>query len=73
MADEVDRANDISEDHRTVGIKSISREVERKSGATHCDECEREIPLARRLAYPSAILCITCKEQNERDARIYRR
>ncbi|MBY3151029.1 TraR/DksA family transcriptional regulator [Rhizobium laguerreae] len=73
MADEVDRANDISEDHRTVSIRSISREVDRKSGLTHCDECGGEIPLARRLAYPSAILCVNCKEQDERDARIYRR
>lgn len=33
--------------------------------ATHCAECEEEIPEARRLARPGVKLCIEC--QQERD------
>ncbi|MCV9963722.1 TraR/DksA C4-type zinc finger protein [Pararhizobium sp. BT-229] len=73
MADEVDRANDISEDHRTVNIRSISRKLERKNTSIECDECGNEIEPKRRAAMPSAKLCISCQEAEERDARIYRR
>jgi phage/conjugal plasmid C-4 type zinc finger TraR family protein len=72
MADEVDRANDISEDHRTVAIRSISRMLERKNVAIDCEDCGKEIPLKRREAVPSATQCIHCKELDERNARIYR-
>jgi phage/conjugal plasmid C-4 type zinc finger TraR family protein len=73
MADEVDRANDISEDHRLVSIRSISRQLERKNPSIECDECGDEIDPKRREAYPSATLCIGCKETEERNARIHRR
>lgn len=73
MADEVDRANDISEDHRTVSIRSISRQLERKNLSIECEDCGNEIDPKRRAAYPSATLCITCKETEERNARIHRR
>ena len=32
-------------------------------GATHCDECEVEIPAARRAAVPGARLCVRCQEE----------
>ncbi|MCZ7861694.1 TraR/DksA C4-type zinc finger protein [Agrobacterium salinitolerans] len=73
MADEVDRANDISEDHRTVSIRSISRQLERKNTSIECEDCGNEIDPKRRAAYPSATLCIGCKETEERNARIHRR
>lgn len=73
MADEVDRANDISENHRLVSIRSITRQLERKNTSIECDECGEEIEPKRREAYPSATLCITCKEIEEREARIHRR
>ncbi len=37
--------------------KSISR--------SHCLECERVIPEARRLAVPGCELCIVCQEMTE--------
>ena len=33
----------------------------------HCEECENEIPEARRKALPGVRLCVTCQE--ERDER----
>ncbi len=35
-------------------------------GATHCDECGKEIPAARRAAVPGARLCVPCQEEAER-------
>ena len=34
-----------------------------RPGATHCDECEIEIPAARRAAVPGARLCVRCQEE----------
>ena len=39
--------------------------------ATHCAECEEEIPEARRLARPGVKLCIECQE--ERDSKFQAR
>jgi phage/conjugal plasmid C-4 type zinc finger TraR family protein len=39
--------------------------------ATHCVECEEEIPEARRVAIPGVKLCIDC--QQERDGRLVQR
>lgn len=72
MADEVDRANDLSEDLRTVSIKSIARLLERKNPSIECADCGNDIEPKRRAALPSATLCIGCKEAEERSARTHR-
>jgi len=36
-------------------------------GATHCDDCGEEIPVARRIALPRAHTCVVC--QTARDAK----
>ncbi|MBT8411982.1 MAG: DksA/TraR family C4-type zinc finger protein [Octadecabacter sp.] len=33
--------------------------------ATHCAECEEEIPLARRVALPGVKLCIDCASERD--------
>ncbi|MBN1906282.1 MAG: DksA/TraR family C4-type zinc finger protein [Deltaproteobacteria bacterium] len=33
---------------------------------THCEECEAEIPEARRKALPGVRLCITCQSELEK-------
>ena len=40
-------------------------------GATHCDECGVEIPLARREAIPGARMCVRCQEEADRQAAIF--
>jgi len=72
MADEVDRANDISEDHRTVQIRSIARHLERKNTSIECEDCPGEIEPKRKAAMPSATRCIKCQEEWERYSRIHR-
>ena len=40
-------------------------------GAAHCDECGREIPAARRVAVPSARLCVGCQEEADRAEAVF--
>lgn len=37
-------------------------------GLTHCAECAREIPEARRIAIPGVRLCLPCQEAHDREA-----
>ena len=46
-------------------IKRARSELPRGDSRTHCEECDREIPAARRNAVPGVRLCISC--QAERD------
>ena len=40
-------------------------------GLTHCAECGAEIPLSRRQAMPSARLCLSCQDSQDRDAATF--
>lgn len=45
-------------------------------GLTHCQECEEEIPEARRKAMPGVRHCITCqaeREKKQKAAALYNR
>lgn len=37
-------------------------------GLTHCADCGAAIPEARRSAIPGVRLCVTCQENEDRDA-----
>lgn len=36
-------------------------------GLTHCEECDKEIPEARRKAVPGVRLCIACQEAHDQE------
>ena len=36
-------------------------------GLTHCEECDAEIPEARRKAMPGVRLCVPCQETHDED------
>lgn len=36
---------------------------------THCEECEEEIPEARRQAVPGVRLCVRCQEEADQEDR----
>jgi phage/conjugal plasmid C-4 type zinc finger TraR family protein len=36
---------------------------------THCEDCEDEIPLARRVALPGVRLCVPCQRARDEDLR----
>jgi phage/conjugal plasmid C-4 type zinc finger TraR family protein len=48
------------------GIKRVRSQLPQGPGLEHCEECEVEIPAARRKAVPGVRLCIAC--QQARDA-----
>lgn len=74
--DEVDQATtDIEQAMRmrlcnreTVYIKKIEEALRRIEEGTFglCEECEEEIELRRLKARPTATLCVSCKEEQER-------
>lgn len=33
--------------------------------ATHCEECDEELPDARRKAYPGCKMCVECQGEQE--------
>ncbi|QLW76044.1 TraR/DksA family transcriptional regulator [Citrobacter freundii] len=37
--------------------------------ATHCVECDEELPEARRKAYPGCTMCVECQADAERRNR----
>ena len=37
---------------------------------SHCRECEREIPEARRIAVPGVQLCVNCQGELDKEAKV---
>ena len=58
-------------------VKRARNQMPKGESATHCDECEAEIPDARREAVPGVRLCVGCQskadEQANTDATFNRR
>jgi len=58
-------------------VKLARSRLHKGKSATHCDECESEIPEARREAVPGVRLCVNCQseadEEIKNDAAINRR
>jgi phage/conjugal plasmid C-4 type zinc finger TraR family protein len=44
------------------GIRRVRSQLPQGPGLTHCEECEVEIPEARRKAVPGVRLCVACQE-----------
>ena len=38
---------------------------------THCEECDAEIPDARRYAVPGVRLCVKCQEAADREIAVF--
>ena len=49
-------------------LTQMERAIERLDAGTygHCESCANPIPKARLQAFPSATLCVTCKQREER-------
>ena len=47
------------------GIERVRRQLAQGPGLERCEECDAEIPEARRKAVPGVRLCVAC--QTERD------
>lgn len=38
---------------------------------SHCEECDRRIPEARRQAVPGVRLCVNCQAEHDKDQAIF--
>lgn len=47
-------------------VKLARSRIAQGESATHCEECDAEIPEARRIAVPGVQLCIACQESIEK-------
>ena len=48
-------------------VKRARSKAPRGPSRTHCEECDAEIPAARRKAVPGVRLCVACQEAHDRD------
>jgi phage/conjugal plasmid C-4 type zinc finger TraR family protein len=58
------------------GIERARRALPKGPSLTHCEECEKPIPVARQQAVPGVRLCVVCQEaadQEEQGADLYNR
>jgi phage/conjugal plasmid C-4 type zinc finger TraR family protein len=53
------------------GIKRVRSQLPQGPGLTHCEECENEIPLARREVVPGVRLCVACQEAHDVEQAAY--
>jgi phage/conjugal plasmid C-4 type zinc finger TraR family protein len=49
------------------GIDRAKSRLPNGPGLTHCEECENEIPGARRAAIPGVRLCLSCQDAHDRE------
>ena len=48
-------------------IKRARSQIPRGPGLIRCEECDSEIPEARRRAVPGVRLCIACQQERDRE------
>ena len=48
-------------------IKRVRSQLPQGPGLTHCEECNVEIPEARRKAVPGVRLCVSCQEARDQE------
>lgn len=50
------------------GIERVRRQLAQGPGLERCEECDAEIPEARRKAVPGVRLCVNCQDAQDREA-----
>jgi phage/conjugal plasmid C-4 type zinc finger TraR family protein len=50
-------------------IKRARSQLPTGPGLSHCEECDVEIPEARRKAVPGVRLCVACQEAHDQEER----
>ena len=50
-------------------VKRARSQLPRGDSLTHCEECDAEIPEARRNAVPGVRLCVACQAQRDTETR----
>ena len=49
------------------GIRRVRSRIAKGPGLKRCEECDAEIPAARRKAVPGVRLCVSCQEARDRE------
>ena len=49
-------------------VDRARRQIPRGESRSHCEDCDTEIPEARRNAIPGVRLCISCQQEHDKDA-----
>lgn len=63
MPDAMDAAMELTERYREADIAAAR--LPNNLGSLTCEDCEAQIPKARRAAMPSATRCVPCQEKME--------
>jgi phage/conjugal plasmid C-4 type zinc finger TraR family protein len=50
-------------------VKLARSQLPEGESLTHCEECEEEIPEARRKAIPGVRLCVRCQAEKEKQQK----
>ena len=66
--DIIDNASTLEDLHRDAAL-SMHRLNHSAVSATHCEECDEELPEARRKAYPGCTMCVDCQADAEKRNR----
>ena len=48
-------------------IKRVRSQLPQGPGLLHCEQCEAEIPQARRKAVPGVRLCVSCQQAQDEE------
>lgn len=70
MSDILDIASDYIEATTQAAIEQI-RQNTQGHGTDQCEECDSDIPLARRTLLPNTQYCVDCATQMEEAAKRY--
>jgi len=54
------------EDTVTDGVAAARARMPAGPGTLYCDDCDEEIPLARRTALPGVRTCVSCQAKRDR-------
>ena len=66
--DIIDNASTLEDLHLEAAL-SMHRLNHSAVSATHCEECDEELPEARRKAYPGCTMCVDCQDDAEKRNR----
>lgn len=51
-------------------IERARAQLKQGPGLSHCEECDAEIPKARRKAVPGVRFCMSCQTEHDNDIRM---
>jgi len=50
-------------------LNHVRSQLHEGDSLTHCEDCDDEIPQARREAVPGVRLCVACQEERDKERR----